>query len=55
MIETEFSKVYEKIDLTPLNRLLHRTLGHYIVGHITAKNSTVLGYGAYYGIQMHTV
>jgi hypothetical protein len=42
MMETVFSKVYEKIDLTLLNRLLHLILD--LADYITAKNNTVLTY-----------
>ena len=54
MVETVFSKVYEKIDLTLLNRLLRLILDHNLADYITAKNNTVLnlqGHGAYaYGM-----
>ncbi|KAI9573652.1 NUC071 domain-containing protein [Boletus coccyginus] len=44
MMETVFSKVYEKIDLTLLNRLLRLILDHNLADYITAKNNTVLTY-----------
>ena len=44
MIETMFSKVYEKIDLMLLNHLLHLIMDHNLVDYITAKNNTVLTY-----------
>ncbi|KAG1800185.1 PRP8 pre-mRNA processing factor 8-like protein [Suillus plorans] len=44
MMETVFSKVYEKIDLTLLNHLLHLILDHNLADYITAKNNTVLTY-----------
>ncbi|KAG0700703.1 NUC071 domain-containing protein [Suillus ampliporus] len=44
MMETVFSKVYEKIDLTLLNRLLHLILDHNLADYITTKNNTVLTY-----------
>lgn len=40
MMETVFSKVYEKIDLTLLNRLLRLILDHNLADYITAKNNT---------------
>ena len=44
MMETVFSNVYEKIDLTLLNRLLRLILGHNLADFITAKNNAVLTY-----------
>ncbi|KAJ7059822.1 U5-snRNA binding site 2 of PrP8-domain-containing protein [Mycena amicta] len=43
-METILSKVYEKIDLTLLNRLLHSILNHNLADYIMAKNNTVLTY-----------
>ena len=40
MMETVLSKVYEKIDLTLLNRLLRLIMDHNLADHITAKNNT---------------
>ena len=40
LIETILSKVYEKIDLTLLNRLLRLILDHNLADYITAKNNT---------------
>ena len=40
LMETVLSKVYEKIDLTLLNRLLRLILDHNLADYITAKNST---------------
>lgn len=40
MMETMLSKVYEKIDLTLLNRLLRLILDHNLADYITAKNNT---------------
>jgi len=39
-METVLSKVYEKIDLTLLNRLLRLILDHNLADYITAKNNT---------------
>ncbi|EXX60268.1 Prp8p [Rhizophagus irregularis DAOM 197198w] len=44
MLETQFSKVYEKIDLTLLNRLLRLILDHNLADYMTAKNNVVLNY-----------
>ena len=40
MMETVLSKVYEKIDLTLLNRLLRLIMDHNLADYITAKNNT---------------
>jgi len=40
LMETMLSKVYEKIDLTLLNRLLRLILDHNLADYITAKNNT---------------
>jgi pre-mRNA-processing factor 8 len=40
MIDTVLSRVYEKIDLTFLNRLLRLILDHNLADYITAKNNT---------------
>ena len=39
-METVFHKVYEKVDLTLLNRLLRLILDHNLADYITAKNNT---------------
>ena len=44
LMETVLSKVYEKIDLTLLNRLLRLILDHNLADYITAKNNVVLTY-----------
>lgn len=44
LMETQLSKVYEKLDLTLLNRLLRLILDHNLADYITAKNNTVLTY-----------
>jgi pre-mRNA-processing factor 8 len=44
LMETQLSKVYEKVDLTLLNRLLRLILDHNLADYITAKNNTVLTY-----------
>ncbi|OBT86145.1 pre-mRNA-processing-splicing factor 8 [Pseudogymnoascus sp. 03VT05] len=44
MIETQLSKVYEKIDLTLLNRLLRLIMDHNLADYITSKNNVQLTY-----------
>ena len=44
MVETELSKVYEKIDLTLLNRLLRLIMDHNLADYITSKNNVQLTY-----------
>ena len=44
LIETELSKVYEKIDLTLLNRLLRLIMDHNLADYITSKNNVKLNY-----------
>lgn len=44
MIETQLSKVYEKIDLTLLNRLLRLIMDHNLADYITSKNNIQLNY-----------
>ncbi|WRT66224.1 pre-mRNA-processing-splicing factor 8 [Kwoniella shivajii] len=42
MMETVFSRVYEKVDFTLLNRLLRLILDHNLADYITAKNNIAL-------------
>jgi pre-mRNA-processing factor 8 len=44
MMETKFEKLYEKIDLTFLNRLLRLIVDHNIADYMTAKNNVVINY-----------
>ena len=44
MMETEFDKMYEKTDLTLLNRLLKLIVDHNIADYMTAKNNVVINY-----------
>ncbi|KAG0341501.1 Pre-mRNA-processing-splicing factor 8 [Podila humilis] len=44
MMETKFSKLAEKVDLTLLNRLLRLILDHNIADYMTAKNNVSLNY-----------
>ena len=42
MMETMFEKMYEKIDLTLINRLLRLIVDHNIADYMTAKNNVVI-------------
>ena len=44
MMETRYEKLYEKIDLTLLNRLLRLIVDHNIADYMTAKNNVVINY-----------
>ncbi|GAA94310.1 uncharacterized protein L969DRAFT_90018 [Mixia osmundae IAM 14324] len=44
LMETKLSKVYEKVDLTLLNRLLRLIMDHNLADYITAKQNIVLTY-----------
>ena len=44
MMECTFEKLYEKIDLTLLNRLLRLIVDHNIADYMTAKNNVVVNY-----------
>lgn len=44
MMESHFEKLYEKIDLTLLNRLLRLVVDHNIADYMTAKNNVVINY-----------
>uniref|UniRef100_H2Z6W6 MPN domain-containing protein n=1 Tax=Ciona savignyi TaxID=51511 RepID=H2Z6W6_CIOSA len=44
MMETRYEKLYEKIDLTLLNRLLRLIVDHNIADYMTAKNNIVINY-----------
>jgi pre-mRNA-processing factor 8 len=46
-METVLSKVYEKIDLTLLNRLLRLILDHNLADYITAKNNAGMLYSCF--------
>lgn len=46
MMESRFDKLYEKIDLTLLNRLLRLIVDHNIADYMTAKNNVVINYKA---------
>lgn len=42
--ETKFDKVYEKMDLTLLNRLLRLIIDHNLADYMTTKNNIVVSY-----------
>ncbi|KAL4464690.1 hypothetical protein ABPG74_011251 [Tetrahymena malaccensis] len=44
LLESRFEKVYEKIDLTFLNRLLRLIVDHNIADYMTAKNNIVINF-----------
>ena len=44
MMESRFEKLYEKIDLTLLNRLLRLIVDHNIADYMTAKNNVIINY-----------
>ncbi|XP_076032187.1 pre-mRNA processing factor 8 [Oratosquilla oratoria] len=44
MLESKFEKMYEKIDLTLLNRLLRLIVDHNIADYMTAKNNVDINY-----------
>ncbi|KAK0464642.1 NUC071 domain-containing protein [Desarmillaria tabescens] len=50
LMETVLSKVYEKIDLTLLNRLLRLILDHNLADYITAKNNTDMAHTNAFGL-----
>ena len=46
MLQTKFEKMFEKVDLTMLNRLMRLIVDHNIADYATAKNNIVIGYKA---------
>jgi pre-mRNA-processing factor 8 len=44
LLETKYEKVYEKIDLTLLNRLLRLIVDHNLADYMTCKNNVVISY-----------
>ena len=44
LLESKFDKVFEKIDLTLLNRLLRLIIDHNIADYCTSKNNVILTY-----------
>ena len=57
MMESNFEKMYEKIDLTLLNRLLRLIVDHNIADYMTAKNNIVINYkvGVLWGLLTQTI
>ena len=54
MMETEYDKMYEKIDLTLLNRLLRLIVDHNIADYMTAKNNVVINYKVSFSLTFFT-
>ena len=44
MLQTKFERMFEKIDLTMLNRLMRLIVDHNIADYVTAKNNVVISY-----------
>ena len=44
LMQSKFDKMYEKIDLTLMNRLLRLIVDHNIADYMTAKNNVVITY-----------
>ncbi|XP_055343640.1 pre-mRNA-processing-splicing factor 8 [Paramacrobiotus metropolitanus] len=44
MMQSQFEKMYEKMDLTLLNRLLRLIVDHNIADYMTAKNNVLINY-----------
>jgi len=44
LLESKFEKIYEKIDLTLLNRLLRLIVDHNIADYMTAKSNVIINY-----------
>jgi len=55
MMESRFEKLYEKIDLTLLNRLLRLIVDHNIADYMTAKNNVVINYKVWSLCGVHSV
>jgi pre-mRNA-processing factor 8 len=55
MMETVLSRVYEKIDLTLLNRLLRLILDHNLADYITAKSNVVLTFKDMSHVSLYSV
>lgn len=53
MLESRYEKMYEKIDLTLLNRLLRLIVDHNIADYMTAKNNVVINYKVRVLISFH--
>lgn len=55
MLESRFEKMYEKIDLTLLNRLLRLIVDHNIADYMTAKNNVVINYKVIIAVRKRNV
>ena len=44
MLQTQFERMFEKVDLTMLNRLLRLIVDHNIADYCTAKNNVIIAY-----------
>lgn len=44
LMQTKYDKVYEKMDLTLLNRLLRLIIDHNLADYMTTKNNVVISY-----------
>jgi len=44
LMQAKFDKVYEKMDLTLLNRLLRLVVDHNLADYMTTKNNVVIAY-----------
>ena len=44
MLQTRFERMFEKMDLTMLNRLMRLIVDHNIADYVTAKNNVVISY-----------
>lgn len=44
LVETKYEKVFEKVDLTLLNRLLRHIVEHNLADYMTSKNNVVINY-----------
>jgi len=44
LLETKFEKIFEKVDLTVLGRLLRLIVDHNLADYMTTKNNVVMSY-----------
>lgn len=52
LLESKFEKIYEKIDLTLLNRLLRLIVDHNIADYMTAKSNVIINYKVCFKIKI---
>ena len=55
MLESKLEKVYEKIDLTLLNRLMRLVVDHNIADYITSKNNVACLVGVVIELELEPV